>query len=192
MDIGATLFGAGRRKVLGVLFTRADQPMYLREIIAAAGSGQGQVQRELENLHRAGLVLREKRANHVYYRPNPDAPIYEELKAIAFKTFGVADVLKEMLAPLAPRIEVAFIYGSLARQEDTGKSDIDVMVVGNVGFGEARSCPLGGRGTPAEGSQPGRLLEAGAAAKLREKGGFLHRSLAESSIHDATGRSIFT
>ena len=135
-DIRATLFGQGRRKVLAVLFSRPDHPMYLREIIAAAGSGQGQVQRELESLHRAGLVLREKRANQVYYRPDPNAPIYEELKAIAFKTFGVADVLRELLKPLAKRIAVAFIYGSVARREDTAKSDIDLMIVGDIKFSD--------------------------------------------------------
>lgn len=57
-DIGTSLFGKGRRNVLGVLFTRGGTAMYLREI-AAVGGGQGQVQRELENLHRAGLIRRD-------------------------------------------------------------------------------------------------------------------------------------
>ena len=136
-DIGASLFGKGRRNVLGLLFTRLGEPMYLREIIAAVGGGQGQVQRELENLHRAGLIRREERANQVYYSPNPDAPIYEELKAIAFKTFGVADVLRGLLRPLAHRIAVAFIYGSIARAEEKAGSDVDVMIVGDVKFNDA-------------------------------------------------------
>lgn len=178
-DIGATLFGRGRRKVLAVLFSRPDQPMYLREIIAAAGSGQGQVQRELESLHRAGLVLREKRANQVYYRPDPNAPIYEELKAIAFKTFGVADVLRDLLQPLARRIAVAFIYGSVARREDTAKSDIDVMIVGDIKFSEAVLALSAAEERLRRPVNPNVYSKAELRAKLKEKGGFVERVLGE-------------
>lgn len=131
-DIGAALFGRSRRNVLGLLFAHPDRAFYLREIIAATGSGTGQVQRELENLTGVGLVLRERRANQVYFRANAEAPIFEELKGIVAKTFGVADVLRELLVPFADRIRVAFIYGSVARSEDTARSDIDVMMVGDV------------------------------------------------------------
>jgi predicted nucleotidyltransferase len=181
-DIGATLFGKGRRKVLGVLFTRPEEPMYLRQIIAAAGAGQGQVQRELEQLHRAGLVLREKRANLVYYRPNPDAPIYEELKAIVFKTFGVADVLRERLKPLAKRIAVAFIYGSIARQEDTARSDIDVMVVGDVEFSEVVLALSRAQERLRREINPSVYSRSELRAKSKEKGGFLDRVMSGAKL----------
>jgi predicted nucleotidyltransferase len=181
-DIGASLFGEGRRKVLGVLFTRPDEPMYLRQIIAAVGGGQGQVQRELEQLHRAGLVLREKRANLVYYRPNPSAPIYEELKAIAFKTFGVADVLRERLKPLAKRIAVAFIYGSVARQEDTARSDIDVMVVGDVEFSEVVLALSRTQERLRREINPSVYSRSELRAKLKEKGGFLERVMSGTKL----------
>jgi predicted nucleotidyltransferase len=128
-DIGTSLFGKGRRNVLAALFANPDREMYLREIIAAVGTGAGQVQRELENLHRARLVLRERKGNQVYYRPDPQAPIYEELKSIVFKTFGVADALREALSPHASKIDSAFIYGSVASEQDTAASDIDLLVV---------------------------------------------------------------
>jgi predicted nucleotidyltransferase len=156
--------------------------MYLREIIAAVGSGQGQVQRELEQLHRAGLVLREKRANLVYYHPNPDAPIYEELKAIAFKTFGVADVLRELLKPLAKRITVAFIYGSVARQEDTAKSDIDVMVVGDVKFSDVVLALSVAKERLRREINPSVYSKAELRAKAKERGGFVGRVIAGSKL----------
>jgi predicted nucleotidyltransferase len=134
--LGAALFGRSRRNILGLLFTHPDRAFYLREIIAATGSGTGQVQRELENLVGVGLVLRERRANQVYFRANADAPVFEELKGIVVKTFGVADVLRELLAPFAERVRVAFIYGSVARGEDTARSDIDLMIVGDVMLSE--------------------------------------------------------
>jgi predicted nucleotidyltransferase len=135
-DLGAALFGRSRRNILGVLFSHPDRAFYLREIIAATGSGTGQVQRELQNLVSVGLVLRERRANQVYFRANAQAPVFEELKGIVAKTFGVADILRDLLAPFARRIQVAFIYGSVARGEDTARSDIDLMIVGDVMLSE--------------------------------------------------------
>jgi len=135
-DLGTALFGQTRRNILGLLFAHADQAFYLREIIGTTGSGTGQVQRELENLVGVGLVLREKRANQVYFRANADASVFEELKGIVTKTFGVADILRDLLRPFAKRLDVAFIYGSVARGEDTARSDIDLMIVGDVMLSE--------------------------------------------------------
>jgi predicted nucleotidyltransferase len=180
-DIGASLFGKGRSRVLGLLFTRAE-PMYLREIIAATGGGQGQVQRELANLHRAGLIHREQRANQVYYRPNRDAPIYEELKAIAFKTFGIADVLRERLRPLASRVTVAFVYGSIARAEETARSDVDVLIVGDVKFTEAVLALKPAEERLRRSVNPGVYSKSEFRAKLAEKGGFLQRVMGEPRL----------
>jgi predicted nucleotidyltransferase len=128
-DLGTTLFGKGRRNVLAALFANPKREMYLREIIDAVGTGAGQVQRELESLCRARLVLRERRGKQVYYRPDPASPIFGELTSIVAKTFGVADALRDALAPHAAKIHAAFIYGSVAREEDTAASDIDLLVV---------------------------------------------------------------
>jgi predicted nucleotidyltransferase len=128
-DIGTTLFGKGRRNVLAALFANPAREMYLREIIEAVGTGAGQVQRELENLYRARLVLRERKGKQLYYRPDPRAPIFEELKSIVLKTFGVAEALREALAPHARQVDAAFIYGSVASEQDTAASDIDLLVV---------------------------------------------------------------
>ena len=181
-DIGTSLFGKGRRNVLGVLFTQPAGAMYLREIIAAVGGGQGQVQRELENLHRAGLIRREKRANQVYYSPNPDAPVYEELKAIAFKTFGVADVLRELLRPLANRIAVAFIYGSVARAEERAGSDVDVMIVGDIKFSAAVLALKPAEVRLRRNVNPSVYSRRELRSRLREKGGFLQRVIEEPKL----------
>jgi predicted nucleotidyltransferase len=181
-DIGTSLFGKGRRNVLGLLFTRPGEPMYLREIIAAVGGGQGQIQRELANLHRAGLIRREERANQVYYSPNPDAPIYDELKAIAFKTFGVADILRELLRPLTHRIAVAFIYGSIARGEETARSDVDVMIVGDIKFSDAVLALKPAEERLRRRVNPSVYSRNELRSKLREKGGFLQRVIDEPKL----------
>lgn len=128
-DLGTTLFGKGRRNVLAALFSNPQRERYLREIIAAVGTGAGQVQRELDSLCRARLLVRERKGKQVYYRPDPRSPIFDELKSIVLKTFGVADALRDALAPHAAKIDAAFIYGSVAREADTAASDIDLLVV---------------------------------------------------------------
>lgn len=73
----------------------------------------------------------------IHYRANPACPIYEELRGILRKTFGVADVLRGVLEPVMEQIDTAFIYGSIARGEERLASDIDVMIIGKLKFSDA-------------------------------------------------------
>lgn len=135
-DPAAVLFGRSMRAILGLLFSHPERAFYLREIARAAGTSPSSLQRELIALSEAGLIGREARGHQVYFRANSASPLFQELRGIVVKTFGVADVLRDALAPLAPAIRVAFIYGSLARGEARAESDVDVMVVGNPSFAD--------------------------------------------------------
>ncbi|MFO7675173.1 MAG: MarR family transcriptional regulator [bacterium] len=134
--IGVTLFGRTRRAVLSLLYGHPDEEFYVRQIIRTTGIGQGTVQRELERLVAAGLICRREHGRQVYLRANRDSPVYQELRGLLVKTAGVADVLREALAPLADRIRAAFVYGSFARGDERRTSDVDVMAVGDAGFVE--------------------------------------------------------
>ena len=134
--IGEVLFGRTRRAVLALLYGHADEEFYLRQIIRTAGVGQGSMQRELKMLVGSGLVLRRALGRQVYFKANPDSPVYKELRGLLLKTAGVADVLRAALAPLAVRIEVAFVYGSIARGDERRASDVDIMVLGEASFAE--------------------------------------------------------
>lgn len=123
------LFPRVRQRVLAVLFGAPDRSFYANELIAIAQSGKGAVQRELEGLSQAGLITATKRGNQKHYQANPASPVFAELRGLVLKTMGLADVLTAALAALAPRIERAFVYGSLARGQDTAHSDVDLMVV---------------------------------------------------------------
>lgn len=135
-DLGASLFGKARRAILGILFTHTDRSFYFGEIVRAAAVGKGAAQRELEKLLEMGLVLRRREGRQVYYRANLDSPVFPEIRSLMVKTSGVADVLRRAIGPLADRIAVAFIYGSMAKGVEKAESDVDVMVVGDVSFGE--------------------------------------------------------
>jgi len=130
------LFSKTRSAVLGLLFGRSDERFHLRAIVRAAGAGTGSVQRELKTLEAAGLVERIAEGRQVYYRANARSPVFNELRVLVAKTVGLGAVIRGALEPLASRIRVAFIYGSGARGELTAGSDVDVLVIGSVGFGE--------------------------------------------------------
>jgi predicted nucleotidyltransferase len=127
------LMPATRRKILTALFRNPGEEYYLREIIREAGKGLGSVQRELENLVQAGLVVREKRKGRTYFRANPECPIFEEIKGIVRKTAGLVDVLREALAGVEG-VKLAFVYGSVARGDERPESDVDIAVIGKCAF----------------------------------------------------------
>ena len=133
----SALFGKTRRSVLALLYTRPEQALHLRAISRAVGGGLGAVQRELQRLAAAGILLRRVSGQQVYYQANQECPIFSELRDLVIKSVGVADVLRLALEPLADRIQVAFVYGSLARGAVGPASDVDVLIVGRVTFAEA-------------------------------------------------------
>jgi predicted nucleotidyltransferase len=135
-DISQTLFGKTRRAVLSLLYSHVDEAFYLRQIVRVAGVGLGAVQRELKLLSDAGIIQRIVRGRQVYYQANPQCPVFGELKALVIKTVGIAAIVQAALAPLADRIRIAGIYGSIARSEEHRGSDVDLLVVGKVTFAE--------------------------------------------------------
>jgi predicted nucleotidyltransferase len=126
------LFTKTQQRVLVVLFGQPDRSFYTNEIIGLAASGSGAVQRELARLEAASLLTVRRIGNQKHYQANHQAPIFAELRAIVLKTFGVADVLRAALQPLWPSVELAFVYGSLAKGSEHAGSDVDLLVVGSV------------------------------------------------------------
>lgn len=136
-SLSEALFTGVQQRVLGLLFGQPDRSFYGNELLRLTGTGKGALQRELGKLVSSGLITMTAIGNQNHYQANRQAPIFEELRGIVLKTFGLADVLREALQPLGSRIRVAFAYGSVAKGTDTASSDIDVMVVGEgIAYGE--------------------------------------------------------
>ena len=131
-NLANALFSGTQQRVLGLLFGQPDRSFYATELIALAGVGSGAVQRELARLAQSGLVTVRAVGNQKHYQANPASPIFAELCGIARKTVGLAEPLREALAPLAPKIHAAFVFGSVAKQTDTASSDIDLMIVSDT------------------------------------------------------------
>jgi predicted nucleotidyltransferase len=132
----SVLFGRTRRAILALLYGHPDRSYYLREIVRATGLGLGPVQRELAQLAAVRIITRSDSGHQVYFRANTDSPIFTDLKNLITRTAGAADAIREALLPLEERIAFAFIFGSVARGDETQQSDVDVLVVGDVSFAE--------------------------------------------------------
>lgn len=123
------LFTKGQQRVLRLLFGHSERSFFANEIIRHAGGGAGAIHRELEALTQAGVLCEHRIGNQRHFQANTACPIFEELRGIIRKTFGITAVLTQALAPLADQIAMAFVYGSVARGEENASSDIDLLVI---------------------------------------------------------------
>ena len=136
---GRSLFGRTRTALLAMLYGHADQSFYVRQLVRAVGAGHGALQRELKHLTEMGLVLRRTQGNQVLYQANSQSPIFSEVKSLITKTVGIHDVIRSALVSLGSEIQIAFVYGSVARQKERADSDVDLMVLGNASFSDVVS-----------------------------------------------------
>jgi predicted nucleotidyltransferase len=128
-SLADALFTSTQQRVLALLFGQPERSYYATEIIGLAKAGSGAVQRELARLSQSGLITAQAVGNQKHYQANPASPVFAELSGMVQKTFGLAEPLRAALAPLAKRISAAFVYGSIAKQQDTARSDVDLMIV---------------------------------------------------------------
>jgi predicted nucleotidyltransferase len=129
-----TLFGQTRGALLAVLYGHVGEPFYLRQLSRRTGIALGAVQREIRQLCDAGLIVKKNIGPQTFYSANQQSPVFSEIKSLVVKTVGMRDVLQDGLDPLRNKINVAFVYGSIARLRETPESDIDLMVIGKVEF----------------------------------------------------------
>jgi predicted nucleotidyltransferase len=112
------------------LFGQPERSFFLNELLRLTGLGSASLQQELKRLTGAGVVLSIRRGNLREFKANPACPLYPELVSLTRKTCGVQAVLTQAVQPLRDKLAHAWIYGSVARQQDTAASDVDVMLVG--------------------------------------------------------------
>ncbi len=128
----AVLLPKARRAVLAATVMHPEKWWFLADLARHIGVPSSSLQREMDSLVRAGVLLRRQEGKQVYFKPDPNCPILGELQGIMTKTLGLVDVLRDILAPFKKSIKVAFVYGSIARSEEISESDVDMMIVGGV------------------------------------------------------------
>jgi predicted nucleotidyltransferase len=127
--IADALFSKTQQRVLGLLFGQPERSFAITELITLAAIGSGGVQREVQRLQSSGLIEAVPFGHDRKYRANQRTPVFGELRGIVDKTSGVPSILTSALAPLADRMRLAILFGSVAKHSDTAMSDIDVLVV---------------------------------------------------------------
>jgi predicted nucleotidyltransferase len=135
-NLASLLFGAYRRDALALLLLHPETSLHVREIARATGKAPGTLLRELNRLADAGVLIRKPVGNQVHFQADIRCTIYDDLRNLLKKTVGIVDVLRETLAPLADKIHAAFVYGSIARGDERGGSDLDLMIIGEAKFAD--------------------------------------------------------
>lgn len=130
------LFGQTRSAVLGALLPHPESSLHVRELARLTGASAGSLHRELRLLADMGLLLRQEVGRQVHYRANLAHPVHAELAQLLRKTAGLADVLRQALEPLGSKVELAFVYGSMAGGTERAGSDVDLMVLGRASFAD--------------------------------------------------------
>ena len=137
--LSSVLFSDYRSRVLGLLLLHPERSYYLREIALLTSTIPGTLKRELDKLNEVGLLTVKKVGNQNHYQANRECPIYEDLANILRKTSGLVDVLIGGLLPLSKNIQNAFVFGSVASGNVNAKSDIDLMLIGDLTYAEVVS-----------------------------------------------------
>jgi len=127
--VAAALFTPVQQRVLGLLFGQPARRFQSAELIRLAAGGIGAVHRQLQRLADAGLVTVTRDGNQKYYQASMSTPIFCELHGLIVKTIGVVDPLRAALSPIAKKVHLAFVFGSVARGTERGDSDLDLLVV---------------------------------------------------------------
>ena len=124
------LLTKNRAELLKLFFTNPDRSFYMQEIGRILEKKPGVFQRTLNNMVSEGILENEYKANARYFKVNKSYPLFKELKIIVFKTVGIKGSIEEILKDIG-NINLAFIYGSYAKESENYLSDIDIIVIGS-------------------------------------------------------------
>jgi uncharacterized protein len=122
-----------RSEIFRMLFGVNGEALHVREIERRSGLTIGTIQQELKKLVRLDLIKKRKDGNRLYYEANREHPLCPDIRNLVLKTTGLVDFFREALKA-NPNIKLAFVFGSIARHEEKDKSDVDLMVIGNIGM----------------------------------------------------------
>ncbi len=128
------LFSGPVGAILTATFMAPSKWWYLSELARHVGLRPSSLQRPISALVDAGVLAMKREGNRIYFRPEESSPFLADLQALIAKTAGIVDVLREILAPHAGKVDLAFVYGSVAGSLERPESDLDLMVVGDIGL----------------------------------------------------------
>lgn len=182
-SIGDALFTKTQQKVLSLIYGKPDQSFYTNEIVRWADMGRGTIARELEKLVSVGLIVMVRTGNQNHYQANPSSPIYEELLGIVRKTFGLVDVIKDALDGVINQIDLSFVYGSVAKGEESASSDVDLLVITeSLSYADIMNVLKGAEEILGRPINPSMYTKEQIQDKLKQKNAFLTKVMEQPKL----------
>jgi len=118
-----------RRKIITLFYTNPEEKYYVRQLERLTGFPASNISSDLRRLNKDHLFNTEKVGNVLLYQINKEHPLYPELKNIIYKTTGLNEAIRDNLNSIS-NINVAVIYGSVAKEKERAGSDIDLLIIG--------------------------------------------------------------
>ena len=182
-QLGDALFTTTQKQVLGLLYAHPDKTFYTKEILRRTGMGVATIKRELDRMLAAGILRMNKIGNQHHYQANPGCPLYDELLSIVKKTFGIVDVLQHALLPLDLEIDFTFVYGSVAKGEETAESDIDLFIVSeSLGYADVMNVLTKSEDELGRPVNPSIYTVAQVKDKLQQENAFVTRVMEQPKL----------
>lgn len=125
------LLPKARREILSTFFGDPTRSWYFRDLALHLGVSPGSIDRELRNLVSAGILMRRKDGNRVYFSVDLECPVIGELIGLFQKSSSWPAIIQRHLMEVTG-IDGAFIFGSAAMGNSQNSSDIDLCLVGEV------------------------------------------------------------
>jgi predicted nucleotidyltransferase len=181
MNTLSDLFPKTRAEILRLLFAGGNQEIHLRDLARLAGFSPAALQKELTSLAAKEFVLTRRDGNRLYYRANTSHPLFPDLCGIVLKTSGIAAELGRALA-VVEGIDLALIFGSVAAGTATGRSDVDLLVIGTAGLRKLTPALRGVADSLGREINPICITPAEWRAKLQRGDAFAARVSAEPKL----------
>jgi DNA-binding transcriptional ArsR family regulator len=128
-----------RGAILAATLMQPDRSWYAADLARDLGMSRSSLQRELVALVKAGILKSRREGRMHFIQADQQSPVFPELRGLLSKTAGLADVLRHALSVHEDRIEICFVFGSMARAQETSLSDVDLLIVGEVGLQDIAS-----------------------------------------------------
>jgi uncharacterized protein len=130
------LFPEIRSRILATLLLQPEKRWFLSELAEHLRTQPSSLQREVEALSKAGLFEQTKDGRRVYFQADTNSPVFSDLRGLFEKTAGLIPILREQVDTFGDYIQLAFLYGSIARSEESSESDVDLLIVGDVSLSD--------------------------------------------------------
>jgi DNA-binding transcriptional ArsR family regulator len=115
-----------RLKLLLRFFLNPESSAYLRGLAQEFDESTNSVRVELNRFEEAGLIEAHKEGNKKIFQVNTSFPLFSELQKIAFKHFGIDQIIEQVVQKLG-QVNAVYLTGDLARGLDSAIVDITLI-----------------------------------------------------------------